>query len=213
MSYHPTSLYALKWTPQTSVTIPDEKLRIGSTTQAVSIDLWANISKLTSSYFVFKSDYMAFGVKNGRLQFALNTTDCGWRLYKTKAEIDLCRWNHVAFTFSVASGLARTYVNGQMEDTTKINGHLNYVENKKDPHTRLGFPLATFTDSMMTNMRIWDVCLEPEAIHLLYKADIYGDRGFGTTTGLLAWWKMNSGYDKTLIDASQNHVEGVCNIF
>ncbi|MDR3247108.1 MAG: hypothetical protein LBT50_11850 [Prevotellaceae bacterium] len=134
--------------------------------------------------------------------------------YNTPLLLTMNSWHHVAVTYDLPSKTVIVYLNGE-----EIGRKTDYASSYSNNQMNLGSKLANSTGNKfyigksyddgrhfrgdMSEVRIWNVIRTQEEI----AANMYGVSP--DAPGLLAYWKLNEGYGKEILDYSSSGLNGV----
>ena len=187
--------------PQSFDFVPNDFIDLGKPTDYdtgdLSVAIWVNITNTGGTQYIFSNSgspsFLGFDIKvrqSNQIGVSrssqLKSSTSGW--INVGFEYDV--WQHLAFTFNYATNTIKTFLNGELKDTS-----IGVVESTSLASKELTIGsyrgTSSFTNGKLSNAQIWNTTLSDTQIETLY------NNGVPLTTAiasdnLKAWYKLDN---------------------
>jgi len=172
---------------------------VTSTSQTYTFEAWIYLRSTANQYFV--------DIASGRLiSLALRTENLAFHdgSWKSFGSLSINTWHYIAIVFDNDTSLATGYIDGVQSGSTQA-----YVGKDLGGSAAIGSHNAgssVFMNAIIEDVVIYNRALGSSEILTNYNDGIDGQPS--SQTGIIGWWKFDTGSGATAVDSSGNGYSG-----
>jgi hypothetical protein len=168
---------------------------------AFTIEAWINYTSTTNNTAILgQNGTLEITFNNSRLYISIQSHNNGWvnTYYAIDASFPANAWNHIAFTGDGSS--LKIYINGVQK--ASLSTSWDYLYNTSNKFNIGGYTQNPFVffSGKMDEVRVWNTARTQADI----KANMFNKNLSNSSSGLTAYYRMNSGSGTTATNSCTN---------